>query len=1177
MRVRVILAFIALAIGVQNLRAQSTSVTVPAAAVNKQTTIAVAQFNINTKQDYAAVATMAYVNTACKSGNTVVCPSFPDEQAAAKFLQDTYNTFRGQQPPKTVMFGLTKDEILKYTIDQGVKALAATHPATKPFGDFAAATYDLYKKGEARRLEQESRTKALFQSYDNFTKGTDSRYASTTISTFIDVANTNPLLKRGADVVFGASVFGGQLDDGAQNRISNTPQFATWQAVQQLLTHLAPNGDLRALITQTNNVVNTNFQAVLADLSEVKGTLSVVVDRQRSILAYIKNQQDQQALQALAAKQLQEKQLRMEAASSTVYLLSSFIGFSDPDLGKQVSVAGNAAIHLVSSITKFNDFASRLKGGSSSGSFDEATALGTLVLTGNIFGSAMQIVSLFSDSGPSPDQIIMQQLQQISQQIIELSREMNSRFDRVDQSLIDIKLNLSQIYNGLTEQLASIAAGVGRLEDKVQIVESKLSRLQSDLGRMEHEIHSNELDIYRQPLLLAINNAVGHKERTGADMPYSGNAPSDYVNFESTLHTWATQLASQGIDAPMPTAGDPKFSDDQLAKTFSLDSLALYGNYLNVLPQVKFNLPQLLPGAQLPNIEDWARSAQAYVEIAREQPMHDRRFPQAVNRLAEVRAAGKKLQDAMRAVTIKPDGSPNMALFSAMKGFYSGKAEAFVAALEAYKRKFEAAPGVAGFDLWGDGSQQSDPPRTSLPLPLGGMGLGGWMYNGSPFGQSDYSWSLSPPPGFEKFVSQAVINMAALTGKFELRWSASDGNVVSRSGSCVNVKAYIHVRGFVPTSQATPPPNPPYPTVDNVFWRSMRVPDLTLCSYHPDWNLIRRQHMRSVWESGIKNSFSANSEPGYTEEQLSDWPTAREDLLREESRDFGFIDQTNNSWARLGVEYFFSARKSAFYNKLLADLESSEPLRSRVEELSGASALIKAFTVFGLHRTLDSNELVRALVVGQERVPDRAVLTQLMISSAAEWSCSPRGQACAPTGADPSLVKETLLSRHGVLFNELDTVLAQIASGSRVETSPVIDNVLSSIDTHARVRLLPFATDVTGSVQITKSGFRYNSGSKSFVQTIAVKNVGTTPINGPINLVLDILRSGTGETDVVLTNATGQTVVMAPLGSPFVTLELGALSSLPVGATSSATLTFGSRSQTAILYQTRVLSGNGFR
>jgi hypothetical protein len=129
---------------------------------------------------------------------------------------------------------------------------------------------------------------------------------------------------------------------------------------------------------------------------------------------------------------------------------------------------------------------------------------------------------------------------------------------------------------------------------------------------------------------------------------------------------------------------------------------------------------------------------------------------------------------------------------------------------------------------------------------------------------------------------------------------------------------------------------------------------------------------------------------------------------------------------------------------MLSDLNSVEPLRTPIAELDGASAVINAFATFGLQRSLDSNELLRALLFGQERLPDAAILKQLWNKSATSYPCS----ACSSCD-DPKLVNGTLTSRLTSTFNEISTVMAQIANGSRRESSRAVDNVLRA----ARVQL----------------------------------------------------------------------------------------------------------------------------
>lgn len=73
------------------------------------------------------------------------------------------------------------------------------------------------------------------------------------------------------------------------------------------------------------------------------------------------------------------------------------------------------------------------------------------------------------------------------------------------------------------------------------------------------------------------------------------------------------------------------------------------------------------------------------------------------------------------------------------------------------------------------------------------------------------------------------------------------------------------------------------------------------------------------------------------------------------------------------------------------------------------------------------------------------------------------------------------------------------------------------------------ATDVTNQVQVTKGGFRYNPSSQQYGQIDTITNTGTTPITGPISLVLDNLTK-----TAVLAYAYPVTASTSPVGSPYI-------------------------------------------
>jgi len=111
-------------------------------------------------------------------------------------------------------------------------------------------------------------------------------------------------------------------------------------------------------------------------------------------------------------------------------------------------------------------------------------------------------------------------------------------------------------------------------------------------------------------------------------------------------------------------------------------------------------------------------------------------------------------------------------------------------------------------------------------------------------------------------------------------------------------------------------------------------------------------------------------------------------------------------------------------------------------------------------------------------------------------------------------------------------------------------------------------SDVSGQVQVVRSGFGYNFTTQRFVQTVTLKNTSTATIAAPISLVLDSLSS-----NATLYSPTGTTACATPAGSPFTNW----LSSLAPGASASIVLQFTDPSKAAITYATRVLGGSGGR
>ncbi len=113
---------------------------------------------------------------------------------------------------------------------------------------------------------------------------------------------------------------------------------------------------------------------------------------------------------------------------------------------------------------------------------------------------------------------------------------------------------------------------------------------------------------------------------------------------------------------------------------------------------------------------------------------------------------------------------------------------------------------------------------------------------------------------------------------------------------------------------------------------------------------------------------------------------------------------------------------------------------------------------------------------------------------------------------------------------------------------------------------------LNGAVTIVRSGFRLNRSTRRFVQVLTVKNTSAAVHGGPVSLVLDGLSANAS-----LYNPSGTTAYFAPIGSPYVDLNVGADGILSPGEVATVTLEFTNPTRAGITYSTRVLAGAGSR
>jgi hypothetical protein len=108
--------------------------------------------------------------------------------------------------------------------------------------------------------------------------------------------------------------------------------------------------------------------------------------------------------------------------------------------------------------------------------------------------------------------------------------------------------------------------------------------------------------------------------------------------------------------------------------------------------------------------------------------------------------------------------------------------------------------------------------------------------------------------------------------------------------------------------------------------------------------------------------------------------------------------------------------------------------------------------------------------------------------------------------------------------------------------------------------------DITGAVSVTRSCMEPTQTPNVMAETIRVTNISGCTLSGPISLVINNLSM-----NAVLLNASGVTTNVAPLGSPYITLNTGGLQP---GSVFTVTLRFkNTPAFMPIFYTTRVVAG----
>ena len=234
--------------------------------------------------------------------------------------------------------------------------------------------------------------------------------------------------------------------------------------------------------------------------------------------------------------------------------------------------------------------------------------MGAAVLTGNILGAVLSIVSLFSDPGPRPEQVILEQVQALQREVASLGQIVEARFDQLDQMV-------RTFYRDVMDQFVTINERLNRLEVGLSDIRDQLARQDRSLNRIE-----GNLDLYIRDQL--VREFWRNRFECIRSREYFPSTQLSEGKFRDCLIDFHRQATVGAVTTPEVANASATYADSlDLAATLTSDRLYSNTDFLaRMAPSFGSSAPANPYFQRVPNILTWTMGAEAYMQTMLEWP-----------------------------------------------------------------------------------------------------------------------------------------------------------------------------------------------------------------------------------------------------------------------------------------------------------------------------------------------------------------------------------------------------------------------------------------------------------------------------------------------------------------------------------------------------------------------------
>ena len=225
-------------------------------------------------------------------------------------------------------------------------------------------------------------------------------------------------------------------------------------------------------VTTVRELVLKNRQLTKEEIEQLANNVTgITTELRRS------RQEAQEAVenQAEEENQRQIEHVKQEGLRSAAFLATTALQMVDPELGRQAQAVSSAAFQVNDAIQTFKA-ASRLG--------EDLTGAAAMTLTGNFVGVAFTLIGAFQDAGPSPEEMILQEIVKVREDIQAVRTQMHERFGIVERQLELVYVRLDE--------------GLVTLEKELRLHRRRLDRIATDINELQMQVRASTGMVFRR-------------------------------------------------------------------------------------------------------------------------------------------------------------------------------------------------------------------------------------------------------------------------------------------------------------------------------------------------------------------------------------------------------------------------------------------------------------------------------------------------------------------------------------------------------------------------------------------------------------------------------------------------------------------------------------------------------